>query len=48
MMEKRSKNDFIWAWFRFQIFSLSPSHQIFGYMHGAVNIGKKITNYTVG
>jgi hypothetical protein len=25
----------------------SPSHQIFRRMHGALNIGKKITNYTV-
>jgi hypothetical protein len=25
----------------------SPSHRIFGHMYGALNIGKKITNYTV-
>jgi hypothetical protein len=25
----------------------SPSHRIFGRVHGALNIGKKITNYTV-
>jgi hypothetical protein len=25
----------------------SPSHRIFGRMHEALNIGKKITNYTV-
>jgi hypothetical protein len=24
-----------------------PSHRIFRYMHGALNIGKKITNYTI-
>jgi hypothetical protein len=24
-----------------------PSHQIFGHMHGALNVGKKITNCTV-
>ena len=28
-------------------FTLSPSHQIFGHMHGVLNVGKKITNYTV-
>jgi hypothetical protein len=25
----------------------SPSHQIFGRMHGALNVGKKITNCTI-
>jgi hypothetical protein len=25
----------------------SPSHRIFGRMHGVLNVGKKITNYTV-
>ena len=32
---------------RLQVFSLSPSHQIFGHMHGVLNVDKKITNYTV-
>ena len=35
------------ALFRFQVFSLSPSHQIFGHMHGVLNVDKKITNYSL-
>ena len=35
------------AWLRLQVFSLSPSHQIFGHMHGVLNVYKKITNYVV-
>jgi hypothetical protein len=27
-------------------FAQYPSHRIFGRMHGTLNIGKKITNYT--
>ena len=30
-----------------KFFTLFPSHQIFGHMHGVLNIDKKITNYTV-
>jgi len=32
------KNIFSGALFRLQVFSLSPSHQIFGHMHGVLNV----------
>jgi hypothetical protein len=32
---------------KFKTFQDFPSHQIFERMHGALNVGKKITNCTV-